>query len=305
MSSVLSTLENALLFRYSGEERLYTDHHGRRVIVDVEGFGTMRLVSADSPVLTVRWEEEPQEFVPDFANGSIVLAIGSGEVSVQVLKGRNEPIAGGSLRYSGNYFGSGWVIDATEEFVVDDRHHAAPMPSEQFPVAFFRSVKGCGKWSIVPAPSVRCELVDYLAIDDDNGLKAHAFKVQNISAVAVLDSEFGDGTKLSWPVASHLNAASFSVSIPPDNHGLILRKTYDRFHGRQRARVFIDGVFAGWWYEPGEDRRRRWHVSDFGIESCLTHGKSHIQITVEPPAGVALWSISFYEIFALRPLRDL
>ena len=63
--------------------------------------------------------------------------------------------------------------------------------------------------------------------------------------------------------------------------------------------MFVDGVFAGVWYEPGEDRVRRWHVSDFGVEASLSAGKTQVRITIEPPAGVALWSLSQFELFAL------
>jgi hypothetical protein len=301
MPAKLSTLENALLFRFDGEDRLYTDHLGRRVIVDVEGFGIMRLLASDPPVLSVRCEAEPQEFCPEFENGSIVLATCSGEVSVQVLKGRSEPVDGQPFQASGSHDGCGWVVQASTVFTVDDRHELAPMPAEGLPIPFFRNVRGNGNWSIVPASSVFCEPADSFSIDDENGLKQRGFKVQNITAVSFLESEFSDGTRLGAPVASHLNLATFAVSVPEDNQGLILRKTYDRFHGRQRARVFVDGVFAGWWYEAGEDRKRRWHSTDFGIDAKLTAGKSQVQITIDPPAGVALWSMSRYEVFAMRP----
>jgi len=302
MSAKLSTQENAYQFRFFEEDRLYTDHEGRRVIVDVEGSGIMRLVASDPPVLTVRSDSEDLKFVPPFSDGAIVLAIGSGEVNVQVSKGRTEPVEGGSIRFKGNFYGCGWVVAASDRFTVDDRHELAPMPTDHFPIPFFRHVKGLGTWSIIPAPSLICTLSDSFSIGDEEDLKAREFKVQNLSAVSHLDSEFSDGAPLVASVASHLNAATFRVAIPADNVGVILRKTYDRFHGRQRARVFVDGVFAGWWFEAGEDRKRRWHISDFGVEAALTDGKSTVEITIDPPAGVALWSVSRYEVFALRPL---
>ena len=302
MPAKLSTLENALQFRYFGNDRLYTDHEGRRAIVDVEGFGIMRIVTADPPILTVRWGGEPEAFCPEFQNGAIVLANQPGEVWMQVLKGRSTVVNGGSIRAAGNFFGSGWVISASREFVVDDRRELAPAPSEEFPVPFFRSIRGSGSWSIVPDASVKCHLIDSFSIADESALKGRGFRVQNISAITQLDSAFPDGTPWSSTVASHLNAATFTLEIPADNDGLILRKTYDRFHGRQRARVMIDGALAGWWYEPGEDRERRWHVSDFGIPLALTQGKSTIQVTIDPPAGVALWSVSQIDVFALRSI---
>ena len=87
--------------------------------------------------------------------------------------------------------------------------------------------------------------------------------------------------------------------IITENKGLILRKRFDRFHGRQRARVFVDGQFAGWWYEAGENRIHRWGVTDFGIDGRFTKGKDSVLITIEPPAGVPLWSVSRLDLFAL------
>jgi len=201
---------------------------------------------------------------------------------------------------TGDYYGCGWVVGASDAFKFDGRHELAPTPSPDFPVPFYRSIEGVGTRSVISAEPMSCELADSFEIGDEVALKARSFKVQNISAVSQLESEFPDGTTRTGFVASHLNAANFTMSIPADNCGVILRKTYDRFHGRQRARVHIDGVFAGWWYEPAEDRKRRWHISDFGVDASLTQGKTEIQITIDPPAGVALWSVGRMEVFALR-----
>lgn len=299
MHSKLSTLDSALQFRYFGNERLYTDHEGRRVIVDVEGSGVMRLVHAVPPVLLIRSENLYPEFTPEFKNGAIVLANGSGEVFVQVLAGRNGSVVGEPLEVDGNYEGCGWVIESPKRFSIDNRHELAPEPDLNFPVPFFRSIAGPGTRTIVPCKAMRCDLVDQFDIGDALALKAHDFKVQNLSKLTEMSSTYSDGTSRTAMVASHLNVASFRVTIPAENSGLILRRTYDRFHGRQRARVHVDGNCVGWWFEGGEDRNSRWHVSDFGIPSGVSAGKSTIQIAIDPPAGVALWSISRIEVFAL------
>jgi hypothetical protein len=302
MHSKLSTIESALQFRYFGDDRLYTDHEGRRVIVDVEGFGVMRLVHAVPPVLFIRSENIYSEFASEFENGSIVLANGSGEVFVQVLLGRNGNISGEVIEVDGDFEGSGWVLHSSNEFSIDDHHDFAPQPSEEFPVPFFRKVSGGGVRRIIAARGQKCILIYAFDIDDVSALKQCNFKVQNISKFRELQSTFPDESERTGTVASHLNAASFTVLIPVDNDGLILRKTYDRFHGRQRARVHVDGTFVGWWFDGGEDRQHRWHVIDFGIPSALTAGKSAVEITVDPPAGVALWSVSRIEVFALFSL---
>jgi len=272
------------------------------VIVDVEGAGYLNVLTAVPPLMHVRGEETLLRFEASFENGSIVLALDEGDVDVQVVLGRTCPVEGDAFLTCGEFNGSGWIISASESLVVDERHEDAPKPSQGFAIPFFRSVRSRGSVGIVSVPTITCERVDFFSIDDEVALKSRGFKVQNLSAVFSLESCFADKTTHVGPVASHLNAASFWCLIPEGNIGLSLRKTYDRFHGRQRARVFVDQEFAGWWYEPSEDRTNRWHISDFGIDSNLTKGKSRILITIEPPAGVPLWSVSSLEVFALRPV---
>ena len=131
----LSTMSRALQFRYTDDERLYTDHDGRRVIVDVEGPGEMRLMHAEPDVLTVREGEPPQMFCPKFEDGSIVLAEGPGPTHIQVAfpfipnlsSAKSEEVAL-PIR------GCGWLIGASNRVVVDDLHEWSPDPSPQFPV---------------------------------------------------------------------------------------------------------------------------------------------------------------------------
>ena len=93
------------------------------------------------------------------------------------------------------------------------------------------------------------------------------------------------------------------MAIDPTNQGVILEKWFDQFHGRQRARVFVDGEWVGWWYEPRENRKNRWAVSRFGIPESFTSGKSMVRIRVEPPAGVPLWSVSRIDVICLVASR--
>jgi hypothetical protein len=145
-----------------------------------------------------------------------------------------------------------------------------------------------------------CELIDEFGIEDDEALGKRAFKVQNMSAVFELSSRFADGTTLVAPIASHLNAAEWRTALPNGATGLILRRTYDQFHGRQRARVFVDGRLTGWWYDAQEDRGARWAVSDYGVSSEHLEAKSEVTIAIEPPAGSPLWSVSRVEVYALQ-----
>lgn len=142
-------------------------------------------------------------------------------------------------------------------------------------------------------------VIDAFDIADLEALKARQWRVQNISERFPLESTFPDGTSLIGTTASHLNAAHWTLAWNGEPEArLVIRKVYDRFHGRQRARVLIDGRLAGMWYEPVEDREHRWGAGEFVIAEPLPPGP--ITITIDPPSGTPLWNVGRLEMFALR-----
>ncbi len=125
---------------------------------------------------------------------------------------------------------------------------------------------------------------------DAESRSSHALTAQNESEVF----EF-DGRRHR----SHLNRMAFEVSIDPRNLGVLIRRIYDRFHGRQRARVLVDDVAIGYWYAPIEDRAIRWGEDEFFIPAPSTSGKSKLRIQVDPSAGTPLWDVSEYRIYSV------
>jgi hypothetical protein len=180
----------------------------------------------------------------------------------------------------------------------DEKHELTSEPSSDFPVPFFRSLAGSGAARIV-ASSSDCRLLDAFDIGDSGSLKARGWSVQNMSRISTLSSTFTDGYERTAELASHLNRASWGLEVPEGCTGLVLRKVYDRFHGRQRARVLVDEEFKGYWYEPYQDRRHRWGVTDFGLVLNPAQSGRAVQIAVDPPPGTPLWSISRYEMYGL------
>ena len=144
--------------------------------------------------------------------------------------------------------------------------------------------------SELPDLNLEVRQIQSWGIEDAAELARIGFVVQNMSKLRVLASNFADGSPRLASVASHLNAASWTVPISPIAVGLRLRKVYDRFHGRQRARVLIDGQFATWWYEPEENRSARWAISEIGF--TIEPGRDSVTVTIDPPAGAPLWSVS-------------
>lgn len=147
------------------------------------------------------------------------------------------------------------------------------------------------------APSPRLILSDSIEIGDPEDRAEHGWKAKNSSDLFLLESEFEDGSEWTALHLSHLNRAEWTFAVTAPNCGGFLRKIYDRFHGRQRARVLIDGEFVGWWYEPREDRIQRWAVGEFPIPARALAGKESVQLCIDPPSGTPLWSVSRLELW--------
>jgi hypothetical protein len=142
------------------------------------------------------------------------------------------------------------------------------------------------------------KLSDVLDVCDDASREAHSLTVQNESARLALDSAFGgnEASELSCHVM-HLNRMCFELRAAPKAVAMLIRRTYDRFHGRQRARVLADGKTVGWWYAPWENRDHRW-AHDFFI---LPDPCESTVIEIDPVAGAPLWSVSRYEALSVLP----
>lgn len=133
-----------------------------------------------------------------------------------------------------------------------------------------------------------------LATVDVGDLAVSGTTVQNLSEPGLLESLDEEGRPASGVVASHLNRMVVPLDLT-DAAGLVLVKTYDRFHGRQRARVLVGGEELGVWYEPVQDRERRWAVGWFAARVPPKH-RGPIALAIDPPPGTPLWSVSRMEI---------
>ncbi len=94
---------------------------------------------------------------------------------------------------------------------------------------------------------------------------------------------------------------AFHVSIPPDNHGILLRRTSDQINGYQSADLAIDGVPAGTWLQPRSNAAHRWLEDTYLIPESLTAGKDLVTVTLTPTADSPPWTASRYRVDALTP----
>jgi hypothetical protein len=181
----------------------------------------------------------------------------------------------------------GWIVAA--ETVEIDGGRTTPWIPGQLAMPVIHQATGIGL-SFLPAglKSVRLDQFFFTKAE----LKARGGQVTNLSEPAA----FAPGAP---PAASLLNRAEWPLDLPPGTVALALRKSYDRFHGRQRCRILINGVAAKWWHLPQENRLHR--PGEAWISVPLRGGTGSITLALDPPAGVPLWSIGELEIRALMP----
>ncbi len=81
---------------------------------------------------------------------------------------------------------------------------------------------------------------------------------------------------------------SFTMQLNRRNVGAFLRRTFDDCVADQRASVYLDGAYAGTWYDAGgsngggiDGHRRCWRDEDFPLPATLTAGKSSVNVRIE------------------------
>jgi hypothetical protein len=96
--------------------------------------------------------------------------------------------------------------------------------------------------------------------------------------------------------------STFRMALRRDNVGGYLRRTFDSCVADQRATVYLDGVPAGTWYNPGASRKalrgetdRCWRDDDFPLPRSLLAGRSSVEVRIE---AAPVWTAARYEMFS-------
>ena len=152
-------------------------------------------------------------------------------------------------------------------------------------------------------------LTDTMEIGDANSETVHQYRVEGVIWRGELASCYEDdiSTPLTDHGVAHNGSSEFIVAIRPDNDGVRLRRRSDQKEGRQRARVFVDGmpVTERTWYFADRNPHRRWLEDEFEIPASYTRLKDRIHVRLEhlPDDNAPAWTEFFYQVFshATRP----
>jgi len=71
---------------------------------------------------------------------------------------------------------------------------------------------------------------------------------------------------------------TFRLAIQSKNSGVRIRRRTDQFVPKQKAEVYIDGKYAGIWYDAPSNQFLRWYDSEFDIHHDFTKGKESIEV---------------------------
>ena len=102
--------------------------------------------------------------------------------------------------------------------------------------------------------------------------------------------------------------SSFNISINRDNNGVVLRRRLDYAVVNHEAEVYVDGKFAGVWYNGGvhdifsPSNEIRWLDSDFDIPPSFTWGKNKINIVIKNKGNE--WSEFYYWVYSRKRMSD-
>jgi hypothetical protein len=110
---------------------------------------------------------------------------------------------------------------------------------------------------------------------------------------------------LSSDSGYELSSSAFSLQIPSDNDGILIRRKSDVGTGRQNAEVYVNDQFVGYWYwtdNSYSNVNTRWVDCEFLVPFHFTAGKSQVELKFQAVNGCD-WNEYGYSIFAVSAVE--
>jgi hypothetical protein len=158
-------------------------------------------------------------------------------------------------------------------------------------------------------PVIRAFPHDVLDVGDTESEAVHSYvpprSHSEVSLSAYFEGDFDD-VKITDSGKAHIGNSTFVFTIPPENDGVILRRTFDQGIADQRALVFVDDddTPLGTWYRAGGNPTFKWCDDDFIIPRSVTLGKSVLHIRIQFVSSSKDWNEYRYALYVLRESGD-
>jgi hypothetical protein len=140
---------------------------------------------------------------------------------------------------------------------------------------------------------------DRVTLGDAASETAHELRADDRADVTLTSSFRGDASDV--PVTATGMTATrtrFRVSVPSGNTGVRLRRLADLAGGRQRARIRVNGAFAGTWATSDVNPVLRWAELDVELPASLTAGQTSLEIELDASTSPSPWTAFGYTAFA-------
>jgi hypothetical protein len=110
---------------------------------------------------------------------------------------------------------------------------------------------------------------------------------------------------ITGTVAKTGTSATFSMRLASNNNCAFLRRTFDSCVPGQRAAVYVDGTYAGTWFDQGvsngigyDGHERCWRDEDFPLPAALTAGRTSVIIRIQHSGSGSSWTAADYRMFS-------
>jgi hypothetical protein len=155
-------------------------------------------------------------------------------------------------------------------------------------------------------PNNLAVLTDQLDVGNTASESAHFYTISNQtwSGSEAFQYEGNDLYQVSITDdgRAHQGFSQFTMSLQPTNSGAILRRRFDQGIANQQAGVFVDGAFAGVWYQAGNNWSYRWRDDDFMIPAAYTAGKHSITVQIQFLSSAIDWNEFYYSLYTVLPV---